>query len=130
MIAASREAPATAADAIADSGAVLAASLNASALVAYSRSGSTAARIAARRPFLPLVVLTRDAHVSRRMALLWGARSLTEDSVQDYDSMVQTAVVKCRDLLTLAAQDRMVILSGVPFGQSGSTNNIRVATCG
>ena len=129
-IAASREPASTPADAIADTGAVLASSLGARAIVAYSRSGSTAARIAARRPFLPLIVLTRDIRISRRMALLWDARSLTEESVQDYDSMVRTAVETCRSLLKPAAQDHIVILSGVPFGQSGTTNNIRVASFG
>ncbi|KGJ01863.1 pyruvate kinase /pyruvate kinase [Paracoccus halophilus] len=126
-IAASREPAASPADAIADTGAMLAASLGARAIVAYSRSGSTAARIAARRPFLPLIVLTRDIRISRRMALLWDARSMAEDSVQDYDSMVRTAVATSRDMLKPEAGDSIVILSGVPFGQSGSTNNIRVA---
>ena len=126
-IAASREPAATPADAIAETGAILASSLDARAIVAYSRSGSTAARIAARRPFLPLIVLTRDIRVSRRLALLWDARAMTEDSVDDYDSMVSTAVETCRDLLAPSPSDHIVILSGVPFGQSGSTNNIRVA---
>lgn len=127
-ITALREPAATPADAIAETGAVLAASLGARAIVAYSRSGSTAARIAARRPFLPLIVLTRDIRVSRRLALLWDAQALTEDSVTDYDSMVATAVAACRDILEPKPQDHIVILSGVPFGQSGSTNNIRVAS--
>lgn len=128
VIATSREPAATAADAIADQGAMLAAALCARAVVAYSRSGSTAARISARRPFLPLIVLTREPHVGRRMALLWGAQALTEDSVNDYDSMVETALRESRPLLTATAGDSLVILSRVPFGQSGSTNNIRVAT--
>ncbi|WP_299846937.1 pyruvate kinase [uncultured Paracoccus sp.] len=128
VIAASREAAATPADAIADHGAMLAFALGASAVVAYSRSGSTAARISARRPFLPLIVLTRDPHVGRRMALLWGAQALTENSVNDYDSMVETALRESRPLLSASSGDSLVILSGVPFGQSGSTNNIRVAT--
>lgn len=126
-VAASREPAATPADAIAETGATLAASLGARAILAYSRSGSTAARIAARRHFLPLIVLTRDIRISRRLALLWDARSMTEDLVQDYGSMVSTAVETCRDLLKPDPQDCVVILSGVPFGQSGSTNNIRVA---
>ncbi|MBU3031846.1 pyruvate kinase [Paracoccus marinaquae] len=128
VITASREAAATPADAIADHGAMLASALGARAVVAYSRSGSTAARISARRPFLPLIVLTRDLHVGRRMALLWGAQALTEDSVNDYDSMVETALRESRPLVSASSGDSLVILSGVPFGQSGSTNNIRVAT--
>lgn len=128
VIAASREPASTSADAIADHGAMLALALDARAVVAYSRSGSTAARISARRPFLPLIVLTRDALIARRMALLWGAQALTEETVNDYNSMVETALRESRPLLNATTGDRLVILSGVPFGQSGSTNNIRVAS--
>lgn len=126
-IAASREAPVSRADAIADTGASLAASLGAKAIIAYSRTGLTAARVAARRPFLPLIVLTRDVRISRRMSLLWDARSLTEETVEDYTSMVRTAKEASRDILKPEVGDSVVILSGVPFGQSGTTNNIRVA---
>lgn len=125
---ASRDQPATSADVIADHGAMLGISLGASAIVAYSLTGTTAARVAARRPSLPLLALTRDAAISRRMALLWGARAVTEDSVVDYESMVDIAITTCRDELKIRAGGRIVVLSGVPFGQSGSTNNIRVAT--
>jgi pyruvate kinase len=127
---ASRENCATAADAIADSGSALACTLGSKCIVAFSMSGLTAIRVAARRPELPLIVLTRDKQVSRRMALVWGARSFLESSVVDYDSMVTTAKTTCSELLSPASGSTMIVLSGVPFGKIGSTNNIRVATFG
>lgn len=125
---ASRKACLTEADAIADTGATLASALKATCITAYSMSGVTGLRISARRPKLPLVVMTRDLCVARRMALVWGARSVLESSAVDYDSMVQTAKSECRRLLSPEAGKKMVVLSGVPFGQIGSTNNIRVAS--
>lgn len=125
---ASREPSETDADAIADTGATLACALNARCIMAYSMSGVTGLRISARRPKLPLVVMTREESVSRRMALVWGARSVLEASAEDYDSMVETAKAECQRLLSPQVGDKMVVLSGVPFGQIGSTNNIRVAT--
>ncbi len=125
---ASREPSETDADAIADTGATLACALRATCIMAYSMSGVTGLRIAARRPKLPLIVMTRDEIVSRRMALVWGARSVLEASAVDYDSMVATAKDVCQRLLSPEVGDKMVVLSGVPFGQVGSTNNIRVAT--
>ena len=127
-IAATREAAATDADAIADTAATLACHIDATCIMAYSMSGATGTRLAARRPKLPLIVMTRDIRVSRCMALVWGARSVLEASAADYDSMVLTAKDECRKLLAPQIGDKMVILSGVPFGQVGSTNNIRVAT--
>ncbi|OWY12435.1 hypothetical protein B6V73_18320 [Thioclava sp. JM3] len=72
--------------------------------------------------------MTRDEHVSRRMALVWGMRSMQEPSISDYNSMVSTAKDECARLLSPAIGDTMVVLSGSPFGKVGSTNNIRVAT--
>ncbi len=126
--AASREPALTAADAIAATGAMLACTLQSKCIMAYSMSGATAMRISARRPKLPLIVMTREEQVCRRMALVWGARSVLEASVVDYDSMVITAREECRKLVSPEAGDTMVVLSGVPFGQPGSTNNIRVVT--
>ncbi|WP_417241606.1 pyruvate kinase [Celeribacter sp.] len=123
---ATRDAARTAADSIADTGAALAVALKARAIVAYSSSGSTAIRLAARRPLLPLVILTREPHVSRKMALVWGARSVLESKVEDYTSMVHTAMHEITRLLSPDADDCVVVLSGVPYGKSGSTNNIRV----
>jgi len=125
---ASREPSQTDADAIADTGATLACALHAKCIMAYSMSGLTGLRIAARRPKLPLIVMTRDQSLSRRMALVWGARSVLEATAEDYDSMVETARSECQRLLAPNVGDKMVVLSGVPFGQVGSTNNIRVAT--
>lgn len=127
-IAATREAADDPASAIADTGAALACALSARCVVAYSMSGATAHRVAARRPALPLIVITRDERISRRMALLWGARSVLETAELDYDSMVSMAREESARLIAPSVGDKFVILAGVPFGQSGNTNNIRVAT--
>ena len=126
-IAASREAPIDAAGSIADAGAKLACALRARCLVAYSVSGTTAHRVAARRPALPLIVVTKETSVSRRMALVWGVRSVLETAELNYDSMVSMAREESARLIEVAAGDTCVILAGVPFGQTGSTNNLRVA---
>lgn len=127
-VCASREAPQTAADAIADSGAALGDAVGARCIVAYSMSGATATRLAARRPMLPLIVVTQRDQVSRRMALVWGARSVLESSALDYDSMISMARDESARLIDCRSGERLLIVAGVPFGQSGSTNNIRVAT--
>lgn len=125
-IAANRAPTVTDADAIADTGASLACTLNSKCIVAFSQSGATARRVSARRPALPLIVLTSEHRVSRQMSLVWGAHSILENGVADYDSMVRVARTNSADLLTTTSGS-MVVLAGIPFGQTGSTNNIRVA---
>jgi pyruvate kinase len=75
-----------------------------------------------------MIVVTRDIHVSRRMALVWGVRSVLEKAELDYDSMVSMARDESAKLIEPTAGEKFMILAGVPFGQTGSTNNIRVAT--
>lgn len=119
--------PRTVADAIAGSAASLAAAVNAPAIVAYSSTGATAACLAGRRPARPILVITEDVTVSRRLCLVWGSRSVLEDDVVDYDTMVELARRTTEGLVGAAPAHRIVIVCGIPFGTPGSTNNIRVA---
>ena len=82
--------------AVAAAAADLASSIQAAAIVAYTSSGSTAARIARRRPALPTLALTPSVAVSRRLCLMWGAN--------------------------------IVVVAGIPFGQAGTTNNLRIVS--
>lgn len=125
QINASKREPKSNADVIADTGASLACLLQSRCIVAYSRSGATARCVSARRPALPLFVLTKESKVSRQMALIWGARSVLEKNVDDYETMVSTARDNSMRLMDVKSGN-IVVLAGVPFGQSGNTNNIRV----
>ncbi|MEC9196861.1 MAG: pyruvate kinase [Pseudomonadota bacterium] len=127
-LAASREPAVTPADTIANTGAKLACALAAQCIVAYSRSGATALRVSARRSGLPLVVLTPDPAVQRRMALVWGATALQDNSATDHSGMLKDAQQGCEALFQGAGC--FVMLCGEPSGASGQTNNIRVGTFG
>lgn len=119
----------TAADTIANTGAKLACALGARCIVAYSRSGATALRVSARRSGLPLVVLTPDPAVQRRMALVWGATALQDSFAGDHGGMLLQAQRGCE----AAFGDEtgpFVMLCGEPSGPSGQTSNIRVGSFG
>src|SRR5262245_34265788 len=62
--------------AVAAAAAGLAENIGASAVVAFTSSGTTAARVARKRPFLPILAITPNLQVARQMALLWGAHSV------------------------------------------------------
>ncbi len=61
------------------------------------------------------------------MGLISGARSVLETSALDYESMLSMAREEIGKLIETQVGDQLVIIAGIPFGQSGSTNNIRVA---
>jgi len=59
-------------DAIADAAAKLVADTRARAVLVISNRGMTAATISAARPDAPVVAISRDAQICRRMSLMWG----------------------------------------------------------
>jgi pyruvate kinase len=120
----------TAAHAVAAASADLAEAIGAPVIVTYTSSGATAARIARKRPALPILALTPDERIARRMRLLWGVHSLRSEVAYDYDSMVRRACGSALAEGLARADENIVICAGVPFGRPGSTNNLRVVQAG
>lgn len=103
-------------------------SISAKAIVAFTWSGTTAYRIARERPEVPVITLSPQQSVSRRLALVWGAHSVRSTEIADYGEMVSQAIKHARAGGFAGDNDQVVIVAGVPFGVAGSTNNLRVAT--
>ncbi len=105
------------------------------ATVAYTASGATTLRLANQRPRAPILSLTPDQRVARRLALVWGVRSRLSRRVAptatDHDAaMLAEATEACRDEGLNQPSDAFVLAAGVPFGTPGSTNLLRVVLPG
>ncbi len=116
----------TAPHAVAGLAADLARAIQASAIVAFTSSGNTASRIARKRPNIPILAITPNLSVARHMSLLWGAHSVLSEDVHSYEQMVSEAVKMARQQEFAGPGDTAVIVAGVPFGEAGTTNNLRV----
>jgi pyruvate kinase len=129
MIDASRLPPEkTAADAIASASAQVAQTIGAKAIVAFTARGATALRVARERPEAPVIGLTPNAKTAQMMAVIWGVHAVI---TPDVHSMTEAVSRAGRVALTEGfAQhgDEIVVTAGVPFGQAGTTNALRVAT--
>ena len=112
-------------NAVSRSAVSLAEAVNAKAVVAFTASGNTAFRMARERPNLLLVVMTPEVRVKRKLSLLWGAYSFFS-KVQGYEAAIKEAreIIKIEKLAKKG--DAIVVVAGMPFGVSGSTNSIRV----
>ena len=115
----------TAPHAVAALAADLARAIQASAIVAFTSSGTTASRIARKRPNVPILAITPNLNVARHMSLLWGAHSVLSEDVHSYEQMVSEAVKVARQQEFAEPGDTAVIVAGVPFGETGTTNNLR-----
>jgi pyruvate kinase len=127
-IEASRMPPeAVTADAIAAAARQVAHTVRASAICAFTSSGSTALRAARERPEAPILSLTPSIETARRLAVVWGVHAVVAPETH---TMTETVARATRVALAegLAPHDsEIVVIAGVPFGQAGTTNALRVA---
>ncbi|MFY9290056.1 MAG: pyruvate kinase [Methylorubrum rhodinum] len=112
--------------AVATATAVLAEAIQARAIAAYTTSGTTAARVARKRPAVPILALTPSRETSRRLSLLWGTHSVHTADVDSYEEMTSEAARHAREEGFAREHDMIVAAAGIPFHTLGNTNNIRV----
>ena len=112
--------------AVAAAAADLATAVGASAILVYTSSGVTASRVVRQRPDVPVLAFTPNDSVARQMALLWGTHSVRSPVMQSYEAMVDHARVKAVAEDFAVPGGRILVVAGIPFGQSGTTNNLRV----
>jgi pyruvate kinase len=116
----------TTADALAGSARQIASTVSATAMVCYTSSGSTARRIARERPAVPLLAMTASLTTARRLGILWGVHAVHTRDVASFEEMVAKAKRMALRHRIAQGGDRVVLMAGVPFGTTGSTNVIHV----
>jgi pyruvate kinase len=124
------EMPRTTTDAISHATCTIAQDLGAAAIITSTKSGFTARMVSKYRPKAPIIAVSPDERVIRKLCLVWGVRPLGVAEIQSTDEMIKQAVdtslaegmIKCGDLL--------VITAGVPVGVPGTTNLIKVHIVG
>jgi pyruvate kinase len=114
--------------AVAAAAADIADQVDAVAIVAFTASGTTALRAARKRPKVPILSISPEMSVARRGALLWGTHSIVSSDVSSYDEMVESARSHVLEEGFAQPGDTICVICGIPFGQRGSTNNVRVLT--
>ena len=131
IIAGQRSAPErTGADAIAVAARDVAETLELKAIVAWTDSGSTGLRIARERPLAPILALTPKVDTARRMTLVWGVHAVVTEDAHDVGDMVERAGRICIEQALAEANDRIIVVAGVPFGTRGATNMLRISYVG
>ena len=118
----------TIADAIADAARQISRTIGARAIAAYTVSGSTALRVARTRPDCLVLGLTTDRRTARRMAVVWGVHAVVTAETHSMTETVTRAARLARTEGFAATGDHVVVAAGIPFGQAGTTNALRVAS--
>ncbi len=117
-------------DAIGQSVAHTALNLDVAAIVTPTVSGQTARMISKYRPKAPIVAVTSNDSVSRKLALVWGVHPQVAPQVNSTDEMLDIAVEAAVKSGIVKHGDLVVITAGVPVGETGSTNLMKVHVIG
>ena len=97
------------------------------AVVAYTTSGYTGLRAARERPQAPILSLTPRLEVARRLALVWGVHAVHTVVNEHVTEIVnKTCTIAVQEGFARPGQP-IVIAAGMPFGQSSTTNLLRIA---
>ena len=122
------KAESTAEDAITESAKYVARIMSAKAVVTYTTSGSTALRAARERPDVPIMGISPNLSTARRLSLVWGVHCIFTSDATSFKDMVLKAGRLAKKEKFARKGDRVVITAGVPFGHSGATNVLRIAS--
>ena len=106
---------------------LLMASLNAAAILPLTKSGATAHNVSKFRPATPILAITSEINVARRLQLVWGVTPLLIESKKSTTETFGMAMQLAMEIKILKPGDLVVITAGVPFGNAGSTNLLRIA---
>jgi pyruvate kinase len=96
--------------------------LEANAIITPTESGFTARMVSKYRPKAPIIAVSANEYVLRRLCLQWGVIPVKGEHVDSTDRMFEVSIEKAMTTNLLRSGDIVVISAGVPVGKSGSTN--------
>ena len=117
-------------DTITSSAYHIAKQIDAACIANFTSSGSTAQRASRMRPSMPILTLSQHESTSRRLVLSYGVHAVHVAVVSTFAESVTLACTYAYTEGLAQKDDRLVITAGVPFGQTGTTNSLRIATAG
>ena len=100
--------------------------INAKAIVTVTMSGFTARRISKYKPTCPIVACSVSEPVACQMNLLFGVVPMTIPQEDNEEMLLEAAVMAAKQAGIAGKGDTVVLTAGLPLGETGNTNMIRV----
>ena len=102
--------------------------VDAKAIACFSTSGQTALRMVRERPNLPVVCLSPDQAVVRRLSMSFAASPVLVQTMNKFDDLITLAKQTMTTHHFAKPGDTIVITAGELHGEPGKTNTLRVVT--
>ena len=104
--------------------------LRAKAIIAPTESGHTAKMISKYRQGAPIIAVTSTERPSRKLSLVWGVYPIVGQKVGSTDEILELAVEESLKHNYVKHGDLVIITAGVPVGEAGTTNLMKVHVIG
>ncbi|SOC36568.1 pyruvate kinase [Ureibacillus acetophenoni] len=104
--------------------------LGVKAVLAPTSSGTTAKMIAKYRPGVPIIGITNEATTAQKLTLVWGVTPIVTPKVTTTDEILELSVDEALKYKYVDHGDVVVITAGVPVGEAGTTNLMKVHVIG
>ena len=102
--------------------------INVKVICCYSHGGTTAELASRERPRAPIIALTPYTETARKLTLFWGLHCVVTTPVDRFKKAVMNAVKSAKLFDFASDKDLIIVIAGVPFNISGSTNILRVVS--
>jgi pyruvate kinase len=98
-------------------------------IVVLTTSGHTAQAVAARRTKAPVAALTTDPAVYHTLNLIWGIRPfLVSTTPETFEGLIEQAENTLCERQLISAGEKILVIGGVPPGQPGGGNFVKIHT--
>ncbi|MAN19954.1 pyruvate kinase [Synechococcus sp. A18-25c] len=118
--------PSTIPNAISGAVSSIARQLNAAAILPLTKSGATAHNVSKFRPSTPILAITSEVGVARKLQLVWGVTPLLIETQKSTTATFTLAMGVAQEMGVLKDGDLCVQTAGTLAGVSGSTDLIKV----
>ena len=118
--------PSTIPNAISGAVSSIARQLNAAAILPLTKSGATAHNVSKFRPSTPILAITSEVGVARKLQLVWGVTPLLIETQKSTTATFTLAMGVAQEMGVLKDGDLCVQTAGTPAEVSGSTDLIKV----
>ena len=98
------------------------------AIITFSVSGKTTSRMSRESAPVQIIGISPNIETARKLQIMWGVNSCHTKDAHDTKEMVSIACTVTKEKNIAKPGDSVVITAGVPFGNAGSTNLLRIAT--
>jgi len=114
-------------DAITSAAYTISRNADAKAIITFSVSGNTTISMSKERAPVQIIGISPNLNTARKLQMMWGVHSCHNQDAHNVQEMVSIACNVAKEKNITTPGDSVVITAGVPFGNAGSTNLLRIA---